>query len=85
MSAVSNYLMMVHPPSRGHNLGIPGSAATDARTTSLGYGEGRHGLVRLMVLDDGGSSPMQISMHIQISFPAHICLVVVAAGVGTHV
>ena len=62
--------MVVHPPSGSDNLGIPGSAATHTRTSSLGNAERRHSMLRLMVLDDSGCCSVQISMHVQVSLPA---------------
>ena len=64
------HLVMMHPPSRCHNLGVPGSTAADTGAASLRYAPRRKCLLRFMVFDDGGGCTMQISMHIQVSLSA---------------
>lgn len=64
--------MLMHPPGRGDDLGIPSSAATHTRTAGLGDAERGDRFLRLMVLDDGGGCPVQLSMHIQVPLPAGI-------------
>lgn len=58
------HLMLMDPPGRSHDLGIPGRAAADACTAGLGNTQWGNSFFRHMVFDNGGGGTMQISMHI---------------------
>ena len=63
--------MLVDPPSRSHNLGIPGRAAADTCAACLGDTQWGNSLLRHMVLNNCGGCTMQISMHIQVACSSH--------------
>ena len=67
--------MVMHPPGRSHNLSVPSSTSAHARTSSLGDAERGDCLLWLMILDNSRGRTMQLSMHIQVPFPATTGLV----------